>query len=92
MIFIARYGKLHVRYLLKHLREDGTFYSRYQPFQNKLYEYVDPARQAHGAWVLARAHKVFGGDDLQNAADRVIDYLLGHAVREEGRDLDTTRR
>ena len=78
-----RYGKLHVRYLLRHLREDGTFYSSYHPFQNKLYEYVEPARLAHGAWVLARAHKVFGGDDLQRAASKVIDYLLDHAVREE---------
>ena len=78
----TQHGKLHVRYLLKHLREDGTFYSRYQPFQNKLYEYVDPARQAHGAWVLARAHKVFGGEELKNAAGRVIDNLLAHAVHE----------
>ncbi len=82
---IARYGKLHVQYLLKHLREDGTFYSRYQPFQNKLYECVDPARQAHAAWVLARAQKVFEGDDLENATHRVIDYLLDHTVREEGK-------
>lgn len=80
---IARFGKLHVRYLLKHLREDGTFYSSYHPFQNRLYEYVEPARLAHGAWVLARAHKVFGGDDVLPAAGRVIDYLLGHTVREE---------
>lgn len=78
------YGKLHVRYLLKHLRDDGTFYSCYQPFQNKLYEYDDLPRLAHGAWVLARAHRVFGGEDLQNAAGRVIDYLLRHIVREEG--------
>ena len=77
------YGNLHVRYLLRHLREDGTFYSCYQPFQNKLYEYADPARQAHAAWVLARAHKVFGGDDLQSAVGRVIDYLLAHAARED---------
>jgi AMMECR1 domain-containing protein/orotate phosphoribosyltransferase len=80
---VQTYGKLHVQYLLRHLREDGTFYSRYQPFQNRLYEYVEPARLAHGAWVLARAHKVFGGDDLKKAVNRVIDYLLGHTVRED---------
>ena len=79
-----RYGKLHVRYLLKHLREDGTFYSSYHPFQNRLYEYVEPARLAHGAWVLARAYAVFGGDDLTHATDRIIDYLLSHTIREEG--------
>ena len=81
---IERHGKLHVRYLLKHLREDGTFYSRYQPFQNKLYECLDPARQAHGAWTLARAHKVFGGDELLRAARKVIDNLLDQTVCEGG--------
>lgn len=80
----VRHAKLHVRFLLQHLREDGTFYSRYQPFQNRLYEYVDPARQAHGAWVLARAHKLFGGEDLKTAAGRIIDNLLDHATCEEG--------
>ena len=83
---IAKHGKLHVRYLLQHLRDEGTFYSRYQPFQNRLYEYVDPARQAHGAWVLARTHKLFGDDELRNAASSVIDNLIAHAVRE-GEDI-----
>jgi hypothetical protein len=65
------------------LREDGTFYSSYHPFQNRLYEYVEPARLAHGAWVLARAHKIFGGEDLRKAVNSVIDYLLGQTVRED---------
>jgi len=71
-----RHGKLHTGYLLKHLRDDGTFFSGYQPFHNRLFESVDTARQAHGAWVLARAYKAFGGDELKNAVDRVIDSLL----------------
>ncbi|HWF90603.1 MAG TPA: AMMECR1 domain-containing protein, partial [Pyrinomonadaceae bacterium] len=71
-----RHGKLHTHYLLKHLRDDGTFFSGYQPFHNRLFESVDTARQAHGAWVLARAYKAFGGDELKNAVDRVIDSLL----------------
>ncbi len=75
-------GKLHLRYLLKHLRDDGTFYSAYQPFQNRLLEYVDAARLAHGAWVLARAHKTFGGDEVKNAADKVIDGLVEKLVHE----------
>src|SRR6185295_5438150 len=70
---IERHGKLHVRYLLKHLRDDGSFFSGYQPFHNRLFESVDTARQAHGAWVLARAYKTFGGDDLKSAAGKVID-------------------
>jgi orotate phosphoribosyltransferase/AMMECR1 domain-containing protein len=70
---IARHTALHRRYLLKHLREDGTFYSRYQPFHNRLFEGIDPPRQAYGAWVLARAYKVLGGNDLRDAAGAVID-------------------
>ncbi len=77
---VARHRKLHVRYLLKHLREDGTFFSSYQPFHNRLFEGVDQARQAHGAWVLARAHKILGGDELGNAAGKVIDYLLANKL------------
>jgi len=72
-----RHAQLHVRYLLRHLREDGTFFSGYQPLHNRLFESVDLARQAHGAWVLARAHNVFGGDELQNAANSVINALIG---------------
>ncbi len=75
-------GKLHLRYLLKHLRDDGTFYSAYQPFQNRLLEYVDAARLAHGAWVLARVHKTFGGDEVKNAADKVINRLVEKLVHE----------
>ena len=73
---IERQGKLHLQYLLKHLRDDGTFFSGYQPFHNRLFESVDVARQAHGAWVLAHAYKVVGGDDVKNAADKVIDSLM----------------
>jgi orotate phosphoribosyltransferase len=73
---IERHGKLHLGYLLKQVREDGSFFSGYQPFQNRLFESVDTARQAHGAWVLARAHRVLGGDGVKNAADKVIDSLV----------------
>jgi AMMECR1 domain-containing protein/orotate phosphoribosyltransferase len=73
---IERLGKLHSGYLLKHLREDGSFFSGYQPFHNRLFESVDIARQAHGAWVLARAYRSLGGDDVKNAADTVMDNLL----------------
>ena len=76
-------GKLHLHYLLKHLKEDGTFYSGYQPFHNRLYESPDLARQAHGAWVLARAANIFGGDELKHAADKIIDSLLMKIVRDE---------
>src|SRR5438045_8898859 len=35
---IQQHIELHLRYLLRHLKDDGTFYSRYEPFQNQLYE------------------------------------------------------
>jgi AMMECR1 domain-containing protein/orotate phosphoribosyltransferase len=79
---IARHRKLHLHYLLKHLREDGTFFSSYEPFHNKVYEGVDPARQAHGTWVLARAHKTLGGDELKNAAGKAIDSLLANTIHD----------
>lgn len=84
---VARHRKLHIRYLLNHLREDGTFFSSYQPFHNRLFEGVDPARQAHGAWVLARAHKILGGDELKNAAGKVIDSLLANTVQESAAEI-----
>jgi orotate phosphoribosyltransferase len=80
---IERHGKLHLGYLLKHLRDDGSFFSGYQPFQNRLFEAVDVARQAHGAWVLARAYKAFGGEDVKNAAEKVIDSVV-RAGEERG--------
>lgn len=80
---LVRYhGKLHLHYLLKHLKEDGTFYSGYQPFHNRVYESPDLARQAHGAWVLARAANELGGEDAKSAADKVIDSLLAKVVRD----------
>jgi hypothetical protein len=78
---IERHGKLHLGYLLKHVREDGSFFSGYQPFQNRLFESVDTARHAHGAWVLARAYKAFGGDDVRNAVGKVIDSLLAQVFQ-----------
>jgi hypothetical protein len=79
---LANHGKLHLRYLLKHLRDDGTFYSGYEPFQNRLLEYVDVARLAHGAWVLARANNLIGGDEVNNAAGKVIASLLSNLIHD----------
>jgi orotate phosphoribosyltransferase/AMMECR1 domain-containing protein len=80
------YARLHARYLLKHLRPDGSLYSDYEPFQNRLYEGVYLPRLAHAAWVLARYQKIFGGDDLKDAADRAIEYLLG-TVTSSGEEV-----
>lgn len=80
---IARHTQLHVRYLLKHFKDDGAFYSRYQPFQNRICDGLDAARQAHGAWVLARAAKMFETTDLKNAARKSIDALVSHLSYED---------
>jgi AMMECR1 domain-containing protein/orotate phosphoribosyltransferase len=86
-VLVARHIQLHLRYLLKHLREDGTFFSSYQPFHNRLFEDVDPARQAHGAWVLARAHKILGGNELESAAGKAIDSLLANTLGDSAAEL-----
>jgi orotate phosphoribosyltransferase/AMMECR1 domain-containing protein len=86
-VLVAGHCRLHLRYLLKHLREDGTFFSSYQPFHNRLFEGADPARQAHGAWVLARAHKILGGDELENAAGKVIDSLLAATLDDSAAEV-----
>ncbi len=50
-------ARLHVDYLLRNQRDDGTLYFGYYPFENMLYQGIDMARLAHGAWTLARAGK-----------------------------------
>jgi AMMECR1 domain-containing protein/orotate phosphoribosyltransferase len=79
---VVRHGELHARYLLKHLQEDGTFYSRYQPFQNRLYQQVDSARLAHGAWVLARAYQTLGDRALKDAAEKLVDRLSREVIQD----------
>lgn len=70
------YAPLQARYLIRLQHDDGSLYSSYEPFQNRLYERTDLPRLAHGAWVLARAYRVLGGEDLERAADSAINYLL----------------
>ena len=77
------YAPLQAAYLMRQQHKNGHLYSSYQPFQNRLYEGNDLPRLAHGAWVLARAGSVLGGDELRCAADRCIDYLLKTARESE---------
>src|SRR4029078_6473031 len=65
------------------IQHHGALYSADEPCQNRLLEYVDVARLAHGAWVLARAHKTFGGDEVKVGAGKVIDTLVEKLVHEE---------
>lgn len=77
---LVRLAPLGVNYLLAHQRPDGTFYTRYDPLQDHLYEGVDPPRLAHGAWVLSRMAREFE-PRARNAADRTLDFLV-NAVSE----------
>lgn len=78
---LRRFAQLHTRYLMRHQREDGTLFLRYEPFQNRLYEGTSPPRMAHAAWVLARAFKMFGGERLKEASNKILSYHL-NAVRK----------
>jgi orotate phosphoribosyltransferase/AMMECR1 domain-containing protein len=72
---IRRLAPLGLGYLLRHQRTDGSFYTRYDPLHDQLYQGVDLPRLAHAAWVLARASNVF--DPLaRDAAARTVDFLL----------------
>jgi AMMECR1 len=78
---VARLIPLGIGYLLRHQRADGTYFTRYEPLQDQLYEGVDLPRLAHAAWVLARA-----ADDALagEAAVRTATFLLDGAKETAG--------
>jgi orotate phosphoribosyltransferase/AMMECR1 domain-containing protein len=63
-------ARLQVDYLLRNQREDGALYFGYYAFENVLYQGIDMARLAHGAWTLARAGK-------SAAAASALKHILG---------------
>ena len=80
---------LYVRYLVRQQEADGSLYFFYEAFQDRLHRGISAPRLAHGAWVLARACRVFGGPELpelKDARDRIIECQL-NLVRqfEDGR-------
>ncbi|WP_375414157.1 AMMECR1 domain-containing protein [uncultured Bradyrhizobium sp.] len=77
---VERLGTLAIAYLLRHQRPDGTFFTRYEPLQDQLYQAVDLPRLAHGAWVLARASRTCDRS-AGDAAIRTAVFLL-HTVEE----------
>jgi orotate phosphoribosyltransferase/AMMECR1 domain-containing protein len=70
---LERMTPLGTGYLLRHQREDGTFFTRYEPLQDQLYEGIDLPRFAHAAWTLARAA---ARDGSAGEAARPIRFLL----------------
>jgi orotate phosphoribosyltransferase len=75
---LRRLTPLAITYLERHQRPDGTFFTRYEPLQDQLYEGVDLPRLAHGAWVLARASATYDGS-AGEAAARTATFLLSTA-------------
>jgi AMMECR1 domain-containing protein len=66
---VENIARLHAEYLLRNQREDGDVYFGYYPFQNTLYQGIDTARLAYGAWILARIGK-------REAAASTLKYVL----------------
>lgn len=76
-------------YMVRHQKADGCFYESYEPFRNRLHEGLTPPRQAHGAWVLARAANVLEKPELKQAAEKAVDFLLkSMRVSESGTWLE----
>jgi hypothetical protein len=84
---IQHLGDLFCGYLLRHQREDGVSYFRYQPVQDTLFERLDLVRLAHGAWVMARAGRQLQRPDLQKSARRRIDLLMARLGKDEEGNL-----
>ena len=83
---------LYSNYLLRHHREDGTFYESYEPFRNRLRGGDYLSRLAHGGWVLARAARCLQHAELQQSADRTMDLLLRSVkLHEQGIWLELGR-
>ncbi len=82
---IADLARLHLDYILRQQREDGTLYLGYEPFQNRLYGGMTGPRLAHAAWTLARAKNLLGSERAGEASRRIVENLL-ESVRqsEEG--------
>jgi orotate phosphoribosyltransferase/AMMECR1 domain-containing protein len=79
---LDRFAPLLAGYLLRQQREDGTLCLRYEPFHDELTAESRLPWLAQGAWALARAHRVLGGEALGLAARRAIAYLLGTLVKD----------
>jgi orotate phosphoribosyltransferase/AMMECR1 domain-containing protein len=79
---LGRRAELHAQYLLRQQKPDGSFHTDYEPFQNRLYDGADLPRAAHGAWVLARASRVLGCEELKTAAERAMAYLSNAATKD----------
>jgi hypothetical protein len=67
---------LYSNYLLKHQKEDGTFYESYEPYRNRLRQGGNLPWVAHAAWVLARASRTLKDPLFQAATEKALAFLL----------------
>jgi len=63
-------------YLVRNIREEGGFFSLFEPFQNRLYRGHDAARGMHATWILLRAAHLLKRESAMEPASRVLDYYL----------------
>jgi orotate phosphoribosyltransferase/AMMECR1 domain-containing protein len=73
-------------YVARNLREEGGFYSLFEPFQNRLYRGHDAARGTHAAWILAKAARVLKRQTARDGAGTALDYYLAK-LRETAEGL-----
>ncbi len=63
-------------YLVRNIREEGGFFSLFEPFQNRLYRGHDVARGMHATWILLRAAHVLNREGAIESASRVLDEYI----------------
>ncbi len=63
-------------YLVRNIREEGGFFSLFEPFQNRLYRGHDVARGMHATWILLRAAHVLNRESAMDGASRVLDEYI----------------
>jgi len=65
-----------VGYLLRHLGPDGLPDGLYRALVDRVIAELDEPRKVFGAWTLARAARLLGGDDLTAAAATAVDAVI----------------
>ena len=66
-------------YLLRHHRADGLRDGYYRPLLDTSIAELELPRQIHGAWILARAHRLLGGDKLGKVARHALETVKPRA-------------
>ncbi len=82
--WLAHLPPLWCDHLCKHQQADGSFFTWYQPFANRLGRGEEIGWTAHAAWVLARAEGAFEREDVGQAARRAADLCVARVERHHG--------